>query len=168
MGIGIFTKYEDAANNNIKFDVSKFDFSFDDDTSPADTATDFDNIILEKGGVFHIIRQSTDTDTMGTISDVRETVFRVYGYIMDISKKDYMVHDMGLAVPGNRTLYVKPEYSITSAGSSETNSVKEGDILKDRNNYRWKVIKIVSEPIIGNTKIYKKCVVQSLGLEGSP
>lgn len=167
MGI-IFTKYEDSANNNIVFDSSKFDFATDDDTFPADTATDFSDIVLEQGDVFNIIKQTDTTDSMGTVSDVSESEFRVIAYIQDISKKDRMVHDMGLAVPGNRIMYVKPEDSLTSAGVEITNSLKEGHILQDRNNLKWRVLKIIHEPYINGIQIYKKCVVQSIGLEGSP
>ena len=166
MGL-IITLYEDSANNNIVFDTSKFDYRYDDDPFPADTATDFKNIILEQGDVFFVIRQTDTTDGMGTISDISDEEFRIYAYISDISKKDRMVHDMGLAVPGNRIMYVKPEYTTTSAGVDTTNEVREGDILKDRDSEKWRVIKIVQEPYINGTQIYKKCVVQSIGLKGS-
>ncbi len=166
MGL-IITKYEDTANNNIVFDSSKFDYSYDDDPFPADTATDFENIILEQGDGFNVIRQTDTKDSMGSISDVSEATFRIFAYISDISKKDRMVHDMGLAVPGNRIMYVKPEYIITSGGVETTNTVKEGDILIDRNAYKWRIIKIIQEPYINGTQIYKKAVVQSIGLEGS-
>lgn len=167
MGI-VFTKYEDSANNNIIFDSSKFDFGFDIDPFPADTATDFDDILLEQGDVFSVIRQTTTRDSMGTVSDISEDSFRIYAWITDISKKDRMIHDMGLAVPGNRTVYLKPVYSIVSGGVSTDYTVKEGDIFVDRNNYQWRVVKIIHEPHINDTEIYKKAVVQSIGLEGSP
>ncbi len=137
-------------------------------TFASDAATDFNDIILENGDVFFVIRQTTTKDGMGTISDVSEDSFRITGYIMDISKKDYMVHDMGLAVPGNRIMYANPADSITSGGVEISNEVKEGDILKDRNNYKWRIIKILHEPYLTETQVYKKCVVQSIGLEGSP
>ena len=166
MGI-VFTKYEDTDNNNIVFDSSKFDYSYDSDPFPADTATDFENIILEQGDIFFVTRPTTTKDSMGTVSDISDTDFRIFAYISDISKKDRMVHDMGLAVPGNRIMYVKPEYSIISAGVAITNEVREGDILKDRNDEKWRVIKIIQEPYINGTQIYKKSVVQSIGLKGS-
>ncbi len=161
----VITRYEHG--DDVTFDISKFDYSYDDDPFPADTATDFENIILEQGDVFFVIRQADTKDGMGTISDISETEFRIFAYISDISKKDRMVHEMGLAVPGNRIMYVKPEYLIISAGIETTNLVKEGDILKDRKDHKWRVIKIIQEPYINGTPIYKKCVVQSIGLEGS-
>ena len=166
MGL-IITKYEDSVNNNIVFDSSKFDYMYDSDPFPEDTATDFENIILEQGDSFVVTRPTTTKDSMGTVSDISDTDFRIFAYISDISKKDRMVHDMGLAVPGNRIMYVKPEYSITSAGVATTNEVREGDILADRDSEKWRVIKIIQEPYINGTQIYKKCVVQSIGLKGS-
>ncbi len=136
-------------------------------TFASDAEADFNAIILENGDVFNVIRQTDTDDSMGTVSDVSETSFRIVAYLKDISKKDRMVHDMGLAVPGNRMLYAQPSDSLTSGGVATSNSVKEGDILKDRNNYKWRVIKILHEPFIVETQIYKKCVVQSIGLEGS-
>lgn len=166
MGI-VLTKYEDSENNNIKFDLSKFDYSTDGDTSPADIAQDFNDILLEVGDVFYVKRQTDTTDSMGTISDVSESQFRIYAYIQDISKKDRMIHDMGLAVPGNRILYLKPSYTITSGGVDTEYVVKEGDIFIDRNSNRWRVIKIVKEPYFETQQIYKRAIVQSIGLEGS-
>jgi len=166
MGL-IITLYEDTANNNVVFDSSKFDYDYDADPFPADTATDFENILLEQGDIFFVTRQTDTKDGMGSISDISEAEFRVIAYIMDISKKDRMVHDMGLAVPGNMIMYVKPSDSVTSAGVDTTNEVKEGDILKDRNDYKWRIIKIIQEPYINGTQIYRKGVVQSIGLEGS-
>ena len=166
MGI-IFTKYEDSDNNNVVFDSSKFDHFYDSDTFDTDVATDFDTIILDHGDVFHIVKQTTTEDGMGTISAVSETDYRIYGMLFDISKRDREVHEMGLAVPGNRILYIKPVYTITSGGVDSTHEVVEGDILKDRNNEKWRVVKVVHEPYIQDTKIYKKCIVQNIGLAGS-
>ena len=78
-----------------------------------DMATDFENIILENGEVFNIIRQITTTDGMGTVSDVSESSFRIFAWITDITKKDRQVHEMGLAIAGNRSIYLKPTYTIT-------------------------------------------------------
>ena len=166
MGL-IITKYEDTDNLNLRFDYSKFNYMYDSDPFPDDTATDFENIILEQGDGFIVTRPATTNDSMGSVSDISDTDFKIFAYISDISKKDRMVHDMGLAVPGNRIMYVKPEYSTISAGAATTNEVREGDILKDRDSEKWRVIKIIQEPYINGTQIYKKCVVQSIGLKGS-
>ena len=157
MGL-IITKYE--TTTDIVFDTSKFDYSYDDDPFPTDSQTDFSDIIDETGGTFSVIRQTTTTDGMGTVSDVSEASFSITGYLMDIDKKDRQVHDMGLATPGHRILYVKPVYNSSDI-------VKEEEVLIDRNSYKWRLIKILQEPYFNATQIYKKCVVQSIGLEGS-
>lgn len=149
------------------FDVDAFDYSRDSDSFPGEAATDFENVLLEVGEIFQVIRQTTTVDGMGVVSAVSESEFRIYAYIQDISKKDRMVHEMGLAVPGNRILYLKPSYTITSAGVGTEYIVKEGDIFIDRNSYKWRVIKIFQEPYIGSEQVYKKAVVRSIGLEGS-
>lgn len=162
------TRYEDTANNNIVFDSSKFDFSYDDDTFPADAASDFEDVLMEIGAAFNVTRETTATDGTGKVTAVSDSDFRIFAIISDITKKDRQVHDMGLAVPGNRVLYLKPTYTITSGGIDTDYTVKEGDIFTDRNGYEWRVIKIVHEPYISGTQIYKKAVVQSIGMEGSP
>ncbi len=159
MGI-VLTKYEDTENNNVVFDSSKFDYSYDDDTFPEDTVIDFEEIIDEVGGTFNVIRQTDTDDSMGTISDVSESSFEIVGYIMDIDKKNRQVHDMGLAVPGNRIIYLKTTYN-------DSDVVKEGDILVDRNDLKWRIVKIIHEPYLNLTQIYKKAVIKSIGLEGS-
>ncbi len=160
MGI-IFTKYEDSENNNVVFDSSKFDYSYDDDTFPADTVLDFGGIIDEVGGTFNVIRQTTVKDGMGTVESISESSFEIIGYLMDIDKKDRQINDMGLAVPGNRIIYLKMTYNTSDV-------VKEGDILVDRNDFKWRIVKIIHEPYLNATPIYKKAVIKSIGLEGSP
>ena len=167
----VLTQYENVSNTstgNIQFDVSKFDYSYDGDTFPTDAASDFDNMLKEIANAFTVTRQTDTTDGMGNVTAVSDSTFSIYAYITDITKKDRQIHDMGLAVPGNRALYLKPTYPITSGGVSTDYVVKEGDIFLDRNSYKWKVIKIIHEPYIEQTQIYSKCVVQSIGMEGSP
>lgn len=155
------TRYEDEANNNIKFDSSKFDYSYsDDDAFPSDTQDDFSDIIAEAGGTFNVIRQTTTEDGQGTIKGVSESSFEISGYMMDIEKKDRQIHSMGLAIPGNRIVYLKPTYN-------DSDVVKEGDILIDRDSHKWRIVAILSEPYMTSTQIYKKAIVKSIGLEGS-
>ena len=163
----VITKYDDAINNNVTFDYSKFDYAFNGDTFPADAATDLDNVLFEIGAGFSVTRQTTTEDATGKTTAISDSEFNIYAYITDITKKDRQVHEMGLAVPGNRILYLKPVYTITSAGVDTEYIVKEGDIFTDRNGYSWKVITIIHEPYINGTQIYKKAVVQSIGMEGS-
>lgn len=164
------TQYENVptSTGNIQFDVSKFDYSYDGDSFPSDAATDFDNMLKEIANYFTVTRQTDTTDGSGKVTAVSDSTFNIYAYITDITKKDRQIHDLGLAVPGNRVLYLKPSYPITSAGVATEYVVKEGDIFIDRNSYKWKVVKIVHEPYIEQEQIYTKAVVQSIGLVGSP
>jgi len=87
---------------------------------------------------------------------------------MDISKKDRKVQDMGLAVPGNRIIYLKASYDMVSGGIvTDTYVVKEGDVLIDREKKEWRIIKILTEPNYNDEEIYKKAIVKNISLEGS-
>ena len=156
MGI-VFTKYE--TGDNIVFDTSKFDHTYDDDTFPLDAGNDFDNIITEAGGNFDVTRETDTLDGMGGVTNISDATFSITGWITDINKKDYKIHSMGLAVPGNRIIYVKDIYG--------TDVVKEGDVLTDRVSKQWKIVTIIKEPFLNRTEIYKKAVIKSIGLEGS-
>ena len=164
----VITRYDDLENNNVVFDSSKFDLYYDDDPFPTDTATDFDNILLEQGGIFQVITQTTTTDGMGAVTNVSETSFNIHAWVTDINKKERMIHEMGLAVPGNRVIYLKPNYPIVSGGVTNDYIVKEGDVFIDRNGYRLRFVKIIEEPYINATPIYQKCVIKNIGLKGSP
>lgn len=167
-----FTKYE--TSTDIVFDTSKFDCSYDADTFPTDAATDFDNILLEHGDIYYITRQTTEEDSMGHVTDVSSSSFRVYGIIQDITIKDRKVHDMGLAVPGNRKFYFKPTYMITSAGVEINNEVKEGDILTDSKLYtgkgdtgQFRVVKILRQWYEPSEEIFRTAIVQNINLDGT-
>lgn len=169
MGL-VITKYEDVADTssgNIQFDVSKFDYYMDSDTFPTDATQDFVDCLLEIGDVFSVTRQITTVDASGKITAVSESDFRIVAFITDISKKDRQIHDMGLAVTGNRVLYLKPVSIITSGGVETEYVVKEDDIFTDRNDNKWRVIKIIHEPYVADDQVYKKAVVQSIDLQGS-
>ncbi len=166
MGI-IFTRYEDEANNNILFDSSKFDYSYDGDTFSSDAATDFDNVLLEIGQVYNVERPSDTEDAMGDISDTSNSSFRIYAIKLGLTKKDRLIHNLGIAVTGIMKMYLKPVYIITSGGVDTEYVVKEGDIFIDGNSKKWKVIKIIHEPEVEQEQIYKKAIVQSINLGGS-
>jgi len=108
---------------------------------------------------------------MGEVTDISKETFRIYACIQDITKKDRQIHSMGLAVAGNRKMYIKPSYAITSAGIDTTYVVKEGDILVDSrdatSSNRWKVVSILREPHLPDQDIYRIAIVKSIGLEGS-
>ena len=137
-------------------------------TTASDIAADLKEVLLENGDTFFVNTQTETTDSMGNVSAVTTSSFRMFGYLQDITKKDRKVHDMGLAVPGNRILYITPEFSTSSGAVTTEYVVKEDDILIDRNSYGWRVVKIIQEPFWNDTEIYKKLVVKSIGLVGTP
>jgi len=168
-----FTKYG-TGDDVIVFDSSKFDYTYDDATFPSDTATDFDEIISEHGDVYNIEREITIKDSMGKVIKITNTDYRVYGMFQDITIKDRKIHDMGLAVPGSRKFYFKPQYSITSGGVEETYEIKEGDIINDAHVYTgagstgaFRVVKILKEWRLPGTEVYKIAIVQNINLDGS-
>ena len=174
MGI-IFTKYEDSANNNIVFDSSKFDYSYDSDSFPDDTVIDFNGILSEHGEVYYFSRQTETVDGSGRVTAVSKIDYRFLGIIQDISIKDRKIHDMGLAVTGNRKLYFKPSYSITSAGVEISYEIKEGDIITDNHIYdttagtrgQWRVVKIIRQWLEPSVEVYRTAILQNINLDGS-
>lgn len=154
----VITKYE--TTTDIVFDTSKFDYRYDDDTFPTDTRSDFAEIITEAGGSFNVLTDTTTVDGMGKVTSITQSTFAITGWITDITKKDRKLHEMGLAVPGNRIIYLKYSYNTSDV-------VKEGHILVDRNSKQWRIEKIVHEKFLNNTEIYKKAVIKSINLGGS-
>ena len=128
---------------------------------------DLNNLLLEQGDVFSVETSTEEIDGMGNVTSVTSSQFRIYGYLMDISKKDRKVHDMGLAVPGNRIIYLKASYDLVSGGVTTSYTVKEDDVLIDREQNEWRIIKMLTEPNYNDEEIYKKAIIKNIGLEGS-
>ena len=133
----------------------------------SDIQNDIKEILLANGDIFSVKRQTTTTDGMGRVTNVSNSTFRIYGYIKDTSKKDRKVQEMGLAVPGNRVMYLRDQYSLVSGGTSTYYVVQEDDILVDRESKEWRIVKIIHEPFYNDVEIYKKVVVKNISLEGS-
>jgi len=153
-----FIRYE--TGDHVVFGVSHFDYTYGDDDFPTTGQSDFAEIIFEAGGTFNVLRETQTTDGLGNITTITQTNFEVTGWITDITKKDRKVDDMGLAVPGNRIIYLKHLYDVSDV-------VKEGDILEDRNSVQWRIEKLLTEPYLTNKKIYTKAIIKSINLEGS-
>jgi len=168
MGISI-TKYDDAKSGNVRFDYSKFDYFYDNDTFPATTAEDFSDIIDDHGKTYTITRQTTTEDSMGRVLSVSNTNFDVTAILRAITLKDRKIHDMGLAVPGNRKFYFKPSYTV----SSVEYEIKEGDIVTDANLYsgtntgEWRIVKILKQWYLPNQKVYGTAIVKNINLDGT-
>jgi len=136
---------------------------------------DVEAILKENGDIYYVTRQTTTEDGLGRVDDVSEADFRIFGMIQDITIKDRQIQEMGLAVPGNRKIFLMPDYSITSAGVSvTTNEVKEGDILTDDKLYtgagntgQFRIVKILRQWEETDEEIYRTAIIQSINLDGS-
>ena len=167
MGL-VVTRYENAANQTVKFDLSKFDYFYTDEgVSGTDIASDFDTVLLEIGTVFNIYKQTVVKGSMGNVTSVTEVARSIYAYIEDITKRDREIHELGLAVSGNSKMFIKPTYSLVSAGVKTSYVVAEGDIFKDTNGHSWRIVKIVAERKLNDTVIFKIAVIQSVDLDGT-
>lgn len=151
--------------DEIKFDESYFDYYYDTDPFKTDSQDDFESILLENGDMITLVKQTDTKDSMGTVSAVTETEYYIYVYISDITKKDRQINEMGIAEPGDRIMYTKDSYEYLSAGTAtSTWEVEEGDVIKDRNDIKWRVVKLVHEPYFNDKKIYKKFIIRNIGL----
>ena len=135
---------------------------------------DVEAILKENGDIYFVTRQTTTEDGLGRVDDVSEADFRIFGMIQDITIKDRQIQEMGLAVPGNRKIFLMPDYSITSAGVATTNEVKEGDILTDDKLYtgagntgQFRIVKILRQWEETDEEIYRTAIIQSINLDGS-
>ena len=108
MGL-IRTKFDNA-----KFDVDKFDYSYDtDDTFPSESQDDVDTILTEVGTTYTIKRQTTTQNGMGEVETVTNDEYSALGYLQDISIK--------LEVPEGVNLVQGTEKKIISSlGEGET------------------------------------------------
>jgi hypothetical protein len=142
----IRTRYEDPMYGNIKFDVSKFDYTRTDDDFPADVTEDVDNILREVGRVYKIIHQDDTKDGRGRIKAVDEDdFFWAFASLQDLTYKDRAVHGMGTAVSGVKKGFFKKYYTITSAGVDTNNFIKTGDLLVDEYGEKWRISEISGE-----------------------
>ena len=171
MGI-VFTKYENA--NDVKFDVSSFDYYYDSDTFGADSAADFDSILFEHGDIYSLLNATDTVDGMGHITAITATDKKIYGMFQDITIKDRKIHDMGLAVEGNRKFFFKPAYTNQSGGVVTSYEMKEGDIIKDDNLFstgtstgQFRVVKILRQWWEPGTEVFRVAIVKSINLDGS-
>ena len=171
MGIQI-TRYEESPD--IAFDVSRFDYSYDDATFPATVNADVKAILLENGDFYYITRETTEEDSMGNVTDIDPTDLRIFGMFQDIGIKDRKIHAMGLAVSGNRKFYYLPSYEITSGGITTTHEIKEDDILTDAKLYtgrgstgQFRVVKILKQWWLLGTEAFRVAIVKSINLDGT-
>ena len=163
MGI-VLTKYEDSANNNVVFDVSKFDYSFAEDAFPGDSQDDYSDILLEAGSDYTVTQQTTSEDSMGDVIDVVETSFTARAYLQHLDLKSSDLKGLGISVEGSIKGFFKHEYVI----GNDTFVVKEGDVITDEDSKDWKIIKILGERNLSNDEILRVTILERIDNEGTP
>ena len=168
------TKYGDTENGNIVFGVSKFGYSYGEDSFPSDAELDFTSIISEHGDAYDVLQPVDVEDSMGRVISTTNTYFRATGMFQDIGIKDRKIHEMGLAVPGNRKFYFETSYTLTSGGVTTTYELKEGDIVTDSHLYegkgntgQWRVVKVLTQWWEPGTEVYRLAILKNINLDGS-
>ena len=142
---------------------TKFGYGYSDDTFDTDSVADIKEILLEAGDMYDVIQETDTTDTLGDVTAVSNSTFRAYGLLQDISKKDRKIIDMGLAIAGNIKGFFKPTY----LSGGVTYQIEEGNILTDKSNSKWRVVKIIGERTISDTEIFKVLILKNINMEGS-
>ena len=155
-----------------KYDVSNF--ATISGSFPLDALSDIQGILKEHGDMYFVTRATDTEDSMGHVTASANTPLRIYGMFQDITKKDRKIHDMGLAVPGNRKFYFMPSYSTQTGGVKTTYELKEGDYITDARQYtgagntgQFRLIKIFKQWQEPGVEIYRTGIVQSMDLDGT-
>ena len=130
------------------------------DTTSTDQTEDIDSILLEMGDMYTVTQEADTVTGKGNVTAATATTFNAYGVLMDITKKDRQIHEMGLAVPGNLKGFFKAHYN------KGADYIKEGDKITDKASVDWRVIKIIGERTFAGLEIFKTLVLQKINLEG--
>lgn len=124
---------------------------------------DVQTIIKENGQELTMIRQETTEGTMGEVTVVSEENYNIWTFIQDITAKDRKIHEMGLAIEGNKKAFFYHEYSDAITGNGII-SVEAGDIILDTNSKRWRVEQIISEHKGNNQEIFRTGILKNIDL----
>lgn len=102
---------------------------------------------------------------MGGTSVVSEEEYTVIAFIKDIMFKDRKIHDMGLAIPGNKKAFFYHEYPDSITGNGQI-KVQVGDILKDPNdsNRTWRIEQILGHRKFCGYEIFIAGIVRKIDL----
>ena len=159
MTIGQITTFDNAY-----FDQDYFDTEYDT-VFLTRSREDIQKIIIEQGIPATLIRQTESVATMGDVTDVSEEEYNIFVSIQDITKKDRQIHEMGLAVPGNSKAFFFHEYPSTITGTGTTLKVQTGDIIKDRDDKRWRIEQIIAERKMESLEVFRCAVIRKIDLD---
>jgi len=157
MAVGQITVFDSAY-----FDQDYFDTEYDS-TLLSNSREDIQKIIIEHGIEADLIRQTETTETMGDVTAVSETTYHIFLIIQDIVKKDRQIHEMGLAIPGNSKAFFFYEYPATITGETSL-IVQVGDMIKDKDDYYWRIEQILGERKMEGSEIFRSAVIKKIDL----
>ncbi len=135
---------------------------------PADLSTkiqDFVDIVKANGESAILKRKTKVTGTMGEVVSETNQDYTINWLRQDITNKDRMIHEMGLAVIGNIKAFFYPWYTEDITGQSGTLIPQTGDIIEDDDGKHWRIEQIVKKPLADNQVIYISAVCKSINLE---
>jgi len=125
---------------------------------------DFQGIIKTHGMQGHLIDQAETIGSMGDTQEVGVTGYTIFFIMQDISKKDRQIHEMGLAIEGNVKGFFYNEYPNSITGNG-TLVVQAGDMIKDKNNFWWRIEQIIGGRKAKSKEIFRTAVLKKIGLQ---
>lgn len=137
-------------------------------TLPADLSSkiqDVVNIIDDNGESGTLKRKTTVTGTMGEVVSETNQDYIINWLRQDITNKDRVIHEMGLAIPGNIKAFLYPWYTEDITGVAGTLTPQTGDIIEDDDGKLWRIEQILDRPLADNQVIYIQAVCKSIQLE---
>jgi len=133
-------------------------------TFRTDAQDDIDNILLNHGDIFTVIRENNTTDSMGDVKRTTDKTFNVYAVLQDISRKDRQILEMGYPRNGEIKGFFKPVYYLDNTTGE---SVVEGDIVEDRNGEYWRLVEMVGRRYLNNTEVFRVFVLRNINNEAT-
>ena len=137
-------------------------------TLPADLSSkiqDVVNIIDDNGESATLKRKTIVTGTMGEVVSETNQDYTINWLRQDITNKDRVIHEMGLAIPGNIKAFLYPWYTEDITGVVGTLTPQTGDIIVGDDGKQWRIEQIVRRPLADNQVIYISAVCKSINLE---
>ena len=120
-------------------------------------AEDFKNVLNDiLNEAMFLIKTDETADPSGETESYEPFFIPINGRIMPLSDKDRKNLDQGTITEGNRILYSCPSYDH----EGESYRVNEGDVVKDINNIKYRVAKIIEDQHLGSTGIYRKALLK--------
>ena len=124
---------------------------------------DIQKIIKTHGMQANLIRESENIGSMGDTKYAGQKGYTIFFIMQDITKKDRQIHEMGLAIPGNVKGFFYDEYPRDITGHKDL-IVQAGDMIRDKNNFWWRIEQIVGGRKAKSKEIFRTAVLKKIGL----